>query len=802
MKIQKLISIFLFLLSLSVVKNEVFINEICTQNKNVIKDSYGMSSDWVELYNSGDSPFDLSGYGLSNEENELLKFTLPENTIIEPNSFLLIFLSKESSINKEIHANFKLDKKGDSLFFSDKSGKLIEKIDIPSLEEDFSYGRNEQGKFELMPATPLKKNKYIIPPPEFSEESGFYPNNFNLKLSCSLEGAKIYYTIDGSNPLNSKTKKEYEINKGIDIYDRSNEPNIYAEYEEDENSAVSISRGCNYKKPNYPLDKGMIVRAVALKDNLQSKIVEKSYFVTTGNLADYQEYLIISLVTDPENLFDPEKGIYVTGKQYIDWITSPGYVPNPDKWSKTNICNYYSRGKEWEREASVSFFEKGNLILEQNIGIRLKGSSTRNSPQKSFDLIADKQYGKKYFEYKFFEENYNLDKEIIEKYDSMTIRAIYGDERLRDRFGRDVIYERKSITTSWMRHCILFLNGEYWGMYELMEKSTPLFFQQHYGVPEKNLVVVKENEIDDGPQEELDKYLQIDEQYSIFDLSNEKNYKEIEQYFDMNSFIENYAIGIYFGTWDWPLQNQGMWKYFGEKIEGNEFTDGKWRFMTYDLDFSMGLTFENYGGVEGYQYDNFKHIERRRGSTAPTNLFLALLKNDVFKNKFINVYCDLSNEIMNINRINPIINDYKEKVSWMFANGKFRWWNDGRSSKLEGYAYNKNNFENVELKKLQTFFEQRGKYTLQHMKEFLKIKGELMELTILKVGEGKIKINTIEPNFKEGKWNGKYFSGVSIDLSVVPDKNNEFKGWSGDINSNESNLNLIMNNDMTIIANF
>ena len=69
--------------------------------------------------------------------------------------------------------------------------------------------------------------------------------------------------------------------------------------------------------------------------------------------------------------------------------------------------------------------------------------------------------------------------------------------------------------------------------------------------------------------------------------------------------------------------------------------------MTYDLDFSMGLTFENYGGVEGYQYDNFRHIERRRGNTVPTNIFISLLRgNDIFRKKFINLYCDFANEVM------------------------------------------------------------------------------------------------------------------------------------------------------------
>ena len=339
-------------------------------------------------------------------------------------------------------------------------------------------------------------------------------------------------------------------------------------------------------------------------------------------------------------------------------------------------------------------------------------------------------------------------------------------------------------------------------MYELMEKFTPLFFKLHYGIPKNNLSILKENEKEEGPQEECDNYLQLVEQYSLIDLPNEKNYKELEEYFDMDSLIENYAIGIYLGTWDWPLQNQGMWKYFGDKIDGVKYTDGKWRFMTYDLDFSMGMTFENYGGVEGYQYDNFRHIENRRGNTPPTNLFFSLLKNEIFKNKFINLYCDFSNYVMNINKISLIINEYKENVSWMFSNGKFRWWNDGKSSKLEGYAYNKNNFENVQLKNLQKFFEERGKYTVQHMKEHFNLKGELFELTILIEGNGKVQINTIIPEFEEGKWSGKYFSGIPINIIAITEDNKEFKGWTGDLDSDEKNISLNLNKALTIKANF
>ena len=259
---MKILILYFSSLLLFTIQADVFINEICTHNKNSIKDIYGNSSDWIELYNSLHSSFDLSGYHLSNEENNLQKFIFPENTIIEPQSFLLIFLSKENSKDNEIHCNFKLSKKGDTLFFTDKSGSLIEKIIIPAMDEDYSYGRNEEGNFEIMPSSPLKKNIFILPPPEFSENSGFYPTNFILYLNSDLKDAIIYYTIDGSNPLTSESRIKYDSNKGIQIYDRSNEPNIYAEYEEDENSPISICRGTGFKKPNYPIDKSMIIRAI------------------------------------------------------------------------------------------------------------------------------------------------------------------------------------------------------------------------------------------------------------------------------------------------------------------------------------------------------------------------------------------------------------------------------------------------------------------------------------------------------------------------------------------------------------
>ena len=136
-----------------------------------------------------------------------------------------------------------------------------------------------------------------VQPPKFSRVSGFYPNEFKLKLQ-SEENAKIYYTLDSTDPKTSKTSQEY--NGYILIYDRSPEPNDLSSLIEDENSPVSISRDTRYQPPNYPVDKGMIVRAVAKNEEGEySPVITKVYFITDGNLQKYEDLTVISLVTPP-----------------------------------------------------------------------------------------------------------------------------------------------------------------------------------------------------------------------------------------------------------------------------------------------------------------------------------------------------------------------------------------------------------------------------------------------------------------------------------------------------------------------
>ena len=657
--------------------------------------------------------------------------------------------------------------------------------------ESQNLRKNEEKEPEKEEEDDEKEEKSNVNPPKFSRISGFYPDDFKLRL-ISEENHEIYYTDDSTDPRTSNSSRKYKDH--ILIYDKSSEPNIYSAIGQNDSSPVSIAVRGHYTPPPYPVDKAMIIRAVAKNSKGEfSDIITKTYFVTNQVLGIYQDLTVVSLVTNPENLFDPEFGIYVSGNMYqeawrraVENNETDKFIP---RWAGSN---FQQKGKDWERETFMTIFDKGDINIQQKVGLRIKGAVSRLSASKSFNVFARKKYGKSNIETDLFKDK-NTEGHSKTSYKALSFRNIYNPSRYKDKIGRDLTIKREGLTFSNMKNSVIFLNGEYWGFFLIQEKFDSTFISQKYLLPKDNIVIGKSRGVEDGDENEYNNFIYFCGNYSKKEVWDEKIYDEIKNFIDIDSFVELFAYGLYTGNTDWPGNNDGEWKYLGDPIEGNKYSDGKWRFYIYDLDLSMSSPNSN----------TFLNIEiEKRINYSYVQLYYSLVHNNSdFRHKIVNRICDYANEICTDEVLKKLIEEYKKECPDLMANAQLRWSSRNFQSYFEGFANLKQSYLST-LDSLYNFYVRRASFFLQHTKNYLKLIGNPVNLTIEIQGKGKIQVNSILPKFKNNKWTGIYFSLIPIDIKAIPEKGYIFKEWNGYINTNQQKEEILLFNSSKIYAIF
>ncbi len=393
----------------------------------------------------------------------------------------------------------------------------------------------------------------------FSHESGFYDKEFDLTIK-GPKGYKIYYTTDNSDPNENSS-----LYKGpIRIKDVSNNPNFY-----------SIKDGISSLDVYFPtdlVDKCQLIKVIAINPNNgdRTPISYLNYFINYQNKDGYLNMPVITLNVNDDDLFDYEKGIYVTGKIY-DESEHVGYP-------ETYPANYQQKGKEWERPANFKYFDGSKkLELEQNIGIRIHGGWSRAFNQKSFNLYARKDYsGTSTFDHKFFEG--------INPHSLMLRSGGYRDTfatKIRDSLNQDFSI-KESFDVQRGFPTILFLNGEYWGIYNLQERFSDNYLKEHHNIDKKDVIIIENDEIDEGSQ---DKYYLYEELINFFnngDFSNDEQYEMAKAYIDVQEFASYMSTQLYVNNVDWPGNNVRVWK-------DTSKSNSHWHFMMYDTDDSMNM---------------------------------------------------------------------------------------------------------------------------------------------------------------------------------------------------------------------
>jgi len=447
----------------------------------------------------------------------------------------------------------------------------------------------------------------------FSQKQGFYTEPFELKIKNTNPEDTIYYTLDGSIP----TKKSFVYKSPVKIDYKYNSPNIISKIQ---TVSDAVLKKNFFLKPfaDSIVFKATVIRVVTYRDNIpRSKVYTYTFFVDSVIYSRYS-MPIISLVTDANNFFSYDKGIYVPGKYY-------------DKTNPVWSGNHYQKGKEWERPVNITFFEKnGDIAFSQDAGIRINGLGTRRYPFKPFRLYARNKYGNKYFNYRLFpEKEQNIFKRFV-------LRTAMGSEKngFKDALIHNIA-KNLNLDIQDSRPVIVFLNGEYWGLYKVRDYFDEYYLSLKYGFDKDkfdiltgiNTVIVKQ-----GSKEHYDNLINFIKENDLSYSGGQKNYEYIKTQMDIENFIDYQITNIYFNNMDW-LGQENNTKFWRPQING-----GKWRWFLCDFDDACMLEYN-------YDFNLLKHIvDTDKQHTDMSTFFIKnLLKNDEFKNQFINRFIFLMN---------------------------------------------------------------------------------------------------------------------------------------------------------------
>ena len=709
-KIKKItLAFFCLLISFSYSMGELKINEIMSNNISaVIDDTYNYSM-WVEVFNTHSSQTkNLKDYYFTDDLNEPKKWR-PSYESVAPKEFTVLWFERD---DKEFHSNFKLNPEGGVLYLMDLNGNLIDQVKYPEQYRNVSYGRLQDGTSDWVYFTEHSHAASnngktwatrICTKPEFTIQGGFYSSSISVSFGSTSEGETIYFTIDGSEP--NEKSKEYKDGEEI------------------------------------TLEKTSIIRAISIGDNkISSEIVSATYFIDERQF----NLPVASFITEQKNLTDNTIGIYVKGTNGI-----PGRCRN----DKVNW------NQDWDRPTNFELFDiEGNTCLNQELDISIAGGCSRIYNLKSLKISPRKKFGDNRLRYDIFWAS-----KPFRKYKGIQIRNAGNDFRhamMRDGFMHTLVANRMDIDYQAYQPAICFINGTYYGIQNLRERSNKKLIYSNYGLREEEFNLLDHTNIHREPFASTLNYVRKN------NVTEAGIYDQVEDMIDINNLVDYYIAQMYFNNTDWPHNNLKVWR----KIDG-----GKWRWIMYDTDFGFNLLDE--------QTHNDNTTDHVQNAGDPSSLiFKQLMSNVKFKTKFLSrASIHLSSTFSTV-RVNQIMDSLTNAIREEMPYHKKRWGSG-------------NNFD-YELNKMKSFAQHRPdiifryfgeKYTDTHISHTIdissninraqfKFNGELIPDNEIQLKYFKDHTVQIEPDEIVG-YKFKYWKIYSLNDESIIQLNDNWHYW-------------------------
>ncbi|MEL7219985.1 MAG: CotH kinase family protein [Bacteroidota bacterium] len=596
-----------------------------------------------------------------------------------------------------LHTDFKISSAGETIYLLNADGDIADEIATTALPADVSIGIPYEGQDELTyfssasPGTPNGGPTFsgLINDEVIFSHQGGMTNAFNLSLSGVSPPAVIRFTTDASVPT--------------------------------ESSSV-------YTNP-IPITENTVVRARIFRDGyLSSATNSRTYIIGSDH-----DLPIMSLVSEPDNLFDEEIGIYALGNDYDENFPYFG-------------ANFW---EPWERPAHLSFYdEAGNLGIAFNGGMKIFGGWSRGQAQRSFALFARQQYGSSEISYPLFPNR------PYESYQAFVLRNSGNDFKntnLRD-LTLTSLMEGAGLEFQAGRSVATYINGEYWGFYNMREKVNEHFLAAKFNLdPDEINILEKNSELVHGSNQS---YLNLYDFISTNNMATAANYNQVAEQIDIENFIIYNVTQIYFNNTDWPGNNIKFW----------QPVDGKWRWILFDTDFAFGTWNE-------FDYFNntiqFALEENGPGWPNPpwsTLVFRKLIDNLDFRNAFVNRFADEMNSRFLPEHVSAHIDAVATQLSSEINLHFDRW--DGDLSNWMPRVNQMKNFGNL-----------RQPQVKEHIKSAFNLPDyHPLNIMIADTDQGYVRVND-RLTIDENNWTGDYFEDVPFTVEAIAKPGYVFAYW-------------------------
>jgi hypothetical protein len=653
------------------------------------------------------------------------------------------------------HTSFQLSAAGETLSLARPDGQIVDQVQFGVLPRDVSYGRQADAGARWLffnQPTPGASNSTpgsleFLSAPLFSHPGGFYTSAVDLTLSVTNSDADLHYTLDGSEPTQASPIYRAALRLGS----RAGTAN-------DISKVPTVPGG---QPPLGEVFKGWVVRARAFKSGaLPGAVTTRSYWIDARGRSRYT-LPVVSLSTDRVNFFDPDIGIYV-----------PGNAPGG---------NYSQRGTGWERPVHVELYETNNLAaFAQNADIKIHGNTSQNFPIKGLDLDATGGQGRQPFRYPIFPGR------IRTEFQHVLLRPSGHDHYMA--FMRDELMQELGAETGAenqaARACIVFLNGEYWGLHYLKEKEDDEFVGFYADLPVDAIDYLEGYAAAKaGDTAHYDAMIDL---LAENDPALTENYEQIQTLMEVPNYIDYKICEIF--NYRWDIGNHRLWR--------PRTPEGRWRWLQFDNDVGWGgFAAEQPGWAYNMLAADLSTDGRLNGHNNETTTFVLrrLIGNETFRRDFLNRFADLLNTTLSASHTMAHIDRLAAALSPEMAEHTNRWRAPASATDWK-----------ARVQYLRDYARNRPAYCRRQLQDYFKIPGtSLLTLAVEPPNAGTIGLNTLDLAIPAGEpWSGAYFRGNPIHLVAHPATGYRFAGWTGLLGVPTNAVSLLLQGDWSITARF